>query len=103
MSGIVVQHNGVEFVQEAIRLETKSNYGVKVDGGLDNFNDNNFRYKFSLKPVFEIASVRTGSPADLAGIQPGDKIVRINKKRPMAIQSRKSVICCSQKKGNGFI
>ncbi|OJX55128.1 PDZ domain-containing protein [Flavobacterium sp. 38-13] len=80
MSGIVVQHKGVEFVQEAIRLETKSNYGVKVDGGLDNFNDNNFRYKFSLKPVFEIASVRTGSPADLAGIQPGDKIVRINKK-----------------------
>jgi len=81
MSGIVVQHNGVEFVQEAIRLETKSNYGLKVNEGLDNFNESNFRYKFSLKPVFEIASVRSGSPADLAGIQPGDKIVRINKKK----------------------
>lgn len=81
MSGIVVQHNGVEFVHEAIRLETKSNYGVKVDGGLDNFSESNFKYKFSLKPVFEIASVRSESPADLAGLQPGDKIIRINKKK----------------------
>jgi S1-C subfamily serine protease len=81
MSGIVVQHNGVEFVQESIRLQTKSGYGVKVDGGLDNFNESNFMYKFSLKPVFEIATVRSGSPADLAGLQPGDKIIRINKKK----------------------
>lgn len=81
MSGIVIQHNGIEFVQEAVRLETKSGgYGIQVDGALDNFKNNNFKYKFSLKPIFEVASVRKGSPADLVGIQPGDKIIKINRR-----------------------
>lgn len=75
MSGIVVQHNGIEYVKEQLKLEVKPEFGSKVDKVID---DNRFKYQFTLKPIFEIASVRKGSPADLAGILPGDKISKIN-------------------------
>lgn len=78
MSGIVIQHNGIEFVKEEVKLETRTEYGMKTDVTMS--FDSNFKYKFSLKPVFEIALIRKDSPADLAGLKPGDKIVKINKK-----------------------
>ncbi|MCY1495638.1 hypothetical protein D9M68_295430 [compost metagenome] len=79
MSGIVIQHNGIEYVKEEIKLEVKTDYGRKVDNAI-NVDDTRLKYQFILKPVFEVASVRKGSPADLAGILPGDKISKINKR-----------------------
>jgi len=37
-------------------------------------------YKFTLKPIFEIATLRINSPAAIADLLPGDKIVKINKR-----------------------
>lgn len=79
MSGIVIQHNGIEYVKEEIKLEVKTDYGRKVDNAI-NVDDTRLKYQFTLKPVFEVSSVRKGSPADLAGILPGDKISKINKR-----------------------
>lgn len=80
MSGIEVQHNGVQWVQE---LKSEGNRNQPVGAvNIDDivFDNSSFKYKFTLKPVFEIASVRKGSPAEEAGLKEGDKIVRIERK-----------------------
>ncbi|GAA3771660.1 hypothetical protein GCM10022423_27240 [Flavobacterium ginsengiterrae] len=84
-SGITIQHNGLQWVQETVHLET-----VKVAGSLseaemaanNNTSGGNFRYKFSLKPIYEIVNIRKGSAAEKAGLQKGDIIVRINSESP---------------------
>lgn len=82
-SGITIQHNGLQWVQETVHLET-----VKVSSSLNetdinqNSNSGNFRYKFSLKPVYEIVNIRKNSTAEKCGLQAGDIIVTINKERP---------------------
>ncbi|SFD62749.1 PDZ domain-containing protein [Flavobacterium phragmitis] len=80
-SGITIQHNGLQWVQETVHLET-----VQVASSMGELssreNDNNFRYKFALKPVYEIVNVRKNSAAEKAGLLKGDIIVSINKKRP---------------------
>jgi hypothetical protein len=78
-SGIEIQHHGLQWVQETVRLET-----VPISRG-DTFDangekvSNNFKYKFNLKPIYEIANIRKNSPADLCGLKVGDVIISINK------------------------
>lgn len=80
-SGITVQHNGLQWVQETVHLET-----VRVTNATDeNFNgknSNDFRYKFQLKPIYEIVNVRKKSAAEKSGIQKGDVIISINNTKP---------------------
>ena len=82
-SGITVQHNGLQWVQETVHFEM-----VKVVTGTDEMNrdsknrDENFRYKFQLKPVYEIVNVRKNSSAEKCGLQKGDVIVTINGNNP---------------------
>jgi hypothetical protein len=76
-SGIEVRHFGLQWVQETVRLETVQIKGVDVEYSKNFPND--FKYKFNLKPVYEIASVRKKSPADLCGLKKGDIIVSVNK------------------------
>lgn len=81
-SGITIQHNGLQWVQETVHLEM-----VKVATTLDEVannekKDGNFRYKFSLKPVYEIVNIRKNSAAEKCGLQKGDIIVSINKNAP---------------------
>ncbi|WET03752.1 PDZ domain-containing protein [Flavobacterium sp. YJ01] len=80
-SGISVQHNGLQWVQETVHMET-----VRVANTLEEFqgdkNNNNFKYKFALKPVYEIVNVRKNSAAEKCGLRKGDIIVSINKIQP---------------------
>lgn len=82
-SGITVQHNGLQWVQETVHFEM-----VKVITGADEMNrdsknrDENFKYKFQLKPVYEIVNVRKNSAAEKCGLQKGDVIVTINGNNP---------------------
>ena len=81
-SGITVQHNGLQWVQETVHLQTvqvASSMG-EVEQNLK--KDDNFRYKFSLKPVYEIVNIRKHSAAEKCGLQKGDIIVRINNNLP---------------------
>jgi S1-C subfamily serine protease len=77
-SGIEIMHSGVQWVKETVRLQT---FPVTVDyaGYNREKNISNFKYKFQLKPVFEIANVRKKSPAANSGLQKGDVIISINK------------------------
>lgn len=79
MSGIEVQHDGIEWVKE-ISVSEKAYQTVKADEFI--FNDRNLRnnYEYNLKPVFIIYSVRENSPAEKIGIKVGDKIIKINNK-----------------------
>lgn len=81
-SGITVQHNGLQWVQETVHLET-----VRVASSMDELqekekNSNNFKYKFALKPVYEIVNVRKNSAAEKCGLLKGDIIISINKTQP---------------------
>ena len=81
-SGITVQHNGLQWVQETVHLET-----VRIASTMDELqdkdkNDNNFKYKFALKPVYEIVNIRQNSAAEKCGLRKGDIIVSINKNQP---------------------
>jgi hypothetical protein len=76
-SGIEIQHYGLQWVQETVRLETISNQGQRVvENGV--VQQNNFKYKFVLKPIYVVSYVRKNSPADLSGLQKDDEIVSIN-------------------------
>ena len=79
MSGIEVQHSGSQWIKEEIRVNSSNN---KIDATEYVFDDSNLRnkYHYKLKPIFEIYAVRENSPAANAGLQVGDKILRINNK-----------------------
>lgn len=78
-SGIEIKHNGIQWVKETVRMET-----VPLSGSIT-FNSegknvtNDFKYKFELKPIYEIANIRKNSPAAKSGLQTGDVIITINK------------------------
>lgn len=81
-SGITIQHNGLQWVQETVHLET-----VKVATSVEEVEqyekkDGNFKYKFSLKPVYEIVNIRKNSAAEKCGLLKGDIIVSINNNVP---------------------
>ncbi|MFT3796776.1 PDZ domain-containing protein [Flavobacterium sp.] len=75
MSGLELQNDGMQWVQETVTLQTVHKEDSFDIGG--NKKDN-FKYKFSLKPIYSISNVRKDSPADACGIQKGDVIVSIN-------------------------
>lgn len=76
MSGIELQHSGLQWVQETVQLQTipTNVYDVDTDK-----NKNNFKYKFVLKPIYTVANVRKDSPAERSGLKKGDIILSINK------------------------
>jgi hypothetical protein len=76
-SGVEIQHHGLIWVQETVHLQTVPLNGVTFDSRGERI-PNEFKYKFQLKPVYEVANVRKNSPAAKAGIQKGDIIIRIN-------------------------
>ncbi|AWA31203.1 signal protein PDZ [Flavobacterium magnum] len=74
-SGIELHHAGTKLVQEVNREHgTSSAVKIELGGG----GEMDVKYKFELKPVYEIASVRKGSPADAIGLQQGDVLISIN-------------------------
>lgn len=79
-SGVELQHFGLQWVQETVYLQTVPL--VKTDNSTNGYksSDNNFKYKFSLKPIYLIANVRKNSPAAISGLQKEDVIVSINGK-----------------------
>ena len=97
LSGIEVQNSGMEWVKETVPVNILSGTEVKKGGVLtvnntmkvktssENLvekqdNESQISYKFSLKPMYTIISVRPNSPGDLCGLQKGDIIKSINNK-----------------------
>lgn len=78
-SGIEIQHHGLQWVQETVKLETiPISGGVTFDASGEKITEK-FKYKFNLKPIYEISNIRKKSPAELCGLKVGDVILTINK------------------------
>ena len=78
MTGIDIQHEGLQWIKDDInRVNIYSDNKFDANG---NNLDQNFKFNFKLKPTYAIFSVRKNSPADLSGLQVGDKIISINNK-----------------------
>jgi hypothetical protein len=78
-SGIEIKHNGIQWVKETVKMETVPiNGSITFDSEGKNVT-NDFKYKFELKPIYEIANIRKNSPAGNSGLQAGDIIITINK------------------------
>lgn len=79
MSGIEIHHDGLEWVKEEVTVSPVSaNQGTAIDGSGEVI-PNTFKYKFELKPIYTILSVRKDSPAALCGLLKDDVLVSINK------------------------
>lgn len=76
-SGIELQHSGTRLIQEATSSNSleRTSGGVKISFGGD---EQNIKYKFELKPNFEVVNIRKGSPSENAGLLTGDLILSIN-------------------------
>jgi membrane-associated protease RseP (regulator of RpoE activity) len=78
-SGVEIKQNGLQWVKETVKLQTVPlSVGVTLDGNGKNIT-NDFKYKFNLKPIYEIANIRKNSPANACGLKVGDVIVSVNK------------------------
>jgi hypothetical protein len=76
MSGLDVQHQGLQWISES--FEDNPALSNNLFDGNGNKVANNLKYKFELKPIYIISNIRKDSPADKAGIQKDDIIVKIN-------------------------
>jgi len=80
MSGLEIEHSGIEYIPEKVAVTEKTGRNFAETQGDIVYRANDFKYKFSLKPIFKVVSVRENSPAAIAGIKSGDKILRLNKR-----------------------
>ena len=76
MSGIEIQHGGLQFVKETQELNKPVFGSIKFD--LADERIVNFNYKFELKPIFKISSIRKNSPAEECGLKKDDTVISIN-------------------------
>ncbi|WP_338377128.1 aspartyl protease family protein [uncultured Flavobacterium sp.] len=78
MSGIDVQHDGIEVIKEKITLYN----GIYRDD-TDFLGENEklkYNYRFVFQPTYKITHIRENSPAAFVNLKEGDKILSINKK-----------------------
>lgn len=83
MAGLEVRHDGMIWKKELVkaRLPKKQERQKMPDQGITiNFANDALQYAFVLQPTFRIAGVRKNSPAAAAGIQAGDKLLKVNGK-----------------------
>ena len=75
MSGIEIQHNGLQWIKEVVELKTQlANSEIAVIEE----REKSFKYNFLLKPLYEVTNVREDSPGAKAGVRKGDIIAKIN-------------------------
>lgn len=79
MSGLEIQHQGVQWIKQTYQEGIQPVFNVFSEDG-DKSITNNLKYKFELKPVYIISSIRKDSPADLSGLQKDDVIVKVNRR-----------------------
>ncbi|WP_333574837.1 PDZ domain-containing protein [Sphingobacterium sp.] len=72
MSGLEIIHDGIKYEKEEIPVVLQKDGGTEVRMG------NSVQYRFVLRNMYKVATVRDGSPAAIAGLLPGDKVVKIN-------------------------
>ncbi|MDN3724587.1 aspartyl protease family protein [Aequorivita sp. SDUM287046] len=80
MSGLTIEHQGMELVKEERQAAVNSNKANENDNFTRNSVSITTEVHFTLVPKYVVADVREGSPAALAGIEKNDEIISINGK-----------------------
>ncbi|MBF5027825.1 PDZ domain-containing protein [Planobacterium sp. GCR5] len=81
MSGLDIKHDGMSWQQDLVRVESPK-VGYQTGDEKPHYTATaDFKYRFTLRNEYSVAGVRKDSPAFIAGIQAGDKIVKINGKK----------------------
>ena len=78
-SGLDIKHDGMNWEADLVKVQTSkkdASHGIELWQKQDNF-----QYKFVLKPQFSIAGCRKDSPCSQAGLKAGDKILSIGSKK----------------------
>lgn len=81
MSGIEIQHQGMQWIAEEYDEELKKSVNSQ-----NQFNNSgqrvstNIKVNFELKPIYYVMSVRKDSPAAQQGIKSGDRILKVEGK-----------------------
>jgi hypothetical protein len=100
LSGIEIQHNGVQWFKETIRKNVNSTTNVVNLSHLIHENDNlKYTYKYQLKPIFEVYYIRKNSPAEKSGLQVGDVISKVDNKNAHYLTIQKIKEIFQSKKG----
>ncbi|MFD2907981.1 aspartyl protease family protein [Flavobacterium ardleyense] len=79
MAGIEIQHAGLQWVKE-VKSASYSSSNLHSEKVIFDNSNVKFNYQYKLKSVFEIYAIRKNSVAANAGLQVGDKIIKINNK-----------------------
>lgn len=75
--GIEIASAGMQWVPETIKFQTTYQDNT-FDASGNKAGSANFKYKFELKPIYEISNIRKNSPALEVGLQKGDVLKAIN-------------------------
>lgn len=75
--GIEIASAGMQWVPETIKLKTTYEDNT-FDASGNKAGSANFKYKFELKPIYEISNIRKNSPAIEVGLKKGDILKSIN-------------------------
>lgn len=76
-SGIEFQSIGLQWVKETVALQTVSKDIDPLESQGIHLT-NTFKYKFQLKPVYQILNLRENSDASSSGLKKGDVVISIN-------------------------
>ncbi|MGV6844509.1 MAG: PDZ domain-containing protein [Lutibacter sp.] len=76
MSGIELVHNGKMLVKES----KLSDFKIKNTGEASSNTVISFNYRYTFKPSYKVDRVIKDSPADQAGVLPGDILIKVNGK-----------------------
>ena len=85
-SGLDIKHDGMNWEQDLVKVQTKQ----KEQTGEQVYSaQQDFLYRFVLKPQFSIAGCRKESPCEKAGIRKGDQLLTINGKKASELSLEK--------------
>lgn len=80
MSGLTFKYNGLRVVKDYEYVDVGVFRNVTELRTENNFKPTTYKVKFRLEPAKEIAEIRPGSPAERAGLEKGDVLVKINRR-----------------------
>ena len=79
ISGISIHHTGLQWISEYTPLRAELNISSSDKTNYSQ-STSELKYRFLLKPLYEISNIRKNSLAEKAGLQEGDIIISINNK-----------------------
>lgn len=79
ISGISIHHTGLQWISEYTPLKAELNISSSDKTNYSQ-STSELKYRFMLKPLYEISNIRKNSLAEKAGLLEGDIIVSINNK-----------------------